>query len=370
MAEQLEVNSSTDLLKDFLSQDDETSDLTPKDNIIDGGVNDSETITTNNEIDIISQLPDDLLSDDENTKNTESTNDNESNDNSTNDASSDSKYSFKALASVLSEEGLIDFEDKEDLEDTPEVLFESIKNTVNKEIQSYKDSIPEKAKQIIEFMEKGGDLDEYLTSVQKPFDIKTLDLENENHQEKVVREYLKLQEYTQDEIDETITDYKDSLILEKQAKVATKQITKAYEKREQFLIEKVEQEQLQKQEQYNTYISTVNNTIDSAESLAGLPIDKSKRLEFKKYLLQADKEGLTQYAKEVAENPVQTQLELAYLKFLKFDFTNAVKAGETAATQKFKNIFKSNETNIKTGKSVGETSSSELSAFEQFKKNK
>lgn len=366
MAEQLEVNSSTDLLNDFLSQGEDSIEPPKNDIIIDGGITETETITpANDTLDITNDLPDDLDIDSvegdevvtDDTVETEVT-------------STDSQYSFKALASVLSEEGLIDFEDSAELEDTPEVLFNSIKNTVAKEVQTYKDSIPEKAKQIIEFMEKGGSLDDYLNNAQKPFDIKNIDLTVESEQEKVVREYLKLQDYSPEEIEDTIKDYSESLILEKQAKVAAKQIDKYFDKKEQALLEQAEIENQARVEQYNTYINTISSTIDTADTLAGLPITAAEKTELKKYILARDKEGLTPYERDYAEDPIKTQLELAFLKYKKFDFSKAVKAGETQATQKFKDIFKNSETNIKTGKSVGETKTSSLSAFEQFKNSR
>lgn len=358
-----EINE--DFLSDFLSQQGGTTEEIEKnDIIIDGGTEDSETIETNDpslipnkELEITSELPDGFEAAEESNENDESV-----------ETTDKGQYSFKALASYLSEEGLIDFEDSDDLEDNEELFKQSVKSTIEKEITAYKESIPEKAKQLIEYIEKGGDVDSYLTKLQKPFDIKNVDLTSESEQEKVVREYLKNQEYSQEEIDETITDYKDSLILEKQAKVATKQLEKHYSKIEQSLLAEQEAIQEARKEQYSQYLSNVNTVIDNSDTLAGLPLTNKEKLDFKRYLLSPDKEGLTQYAKEVAENPVQTQLELAYLKYMKYDFSKAMKKGETLATQKIKNIFKANETTIKTGKSVNETSqeSDNLSAFRTF----
>ena len=358
--------TNEDFLTNFLSQQGEDNkEIEKNDIIIDGGIEDSESIKIedpslipNKELEITNQLPDDLETDIvDDVEDTKVDNDTDK-----------GQYSFKALASYLSEEGLIDFEDSEDLEDNEEVLKQSVKTTIEKEINAYKESIPEKAKQLIEYIEKGGDIDSYLSKLQKPFDVKNIDFDSEADQEKVVREYLKNQEYSQEEIDETISDYKDSLILEKQAKVATKQLEKHYDKVEQSLLAEQEAIQEARKEQYSQYLSNVNTVIDNSDTLAGLPLTNKEKLDFKRYLLSPDKEGLTQYAKEVAENPVQTQLELAYLKYMKYDFSKAMKKGETLATQKIKNIFKANETTIKTGKSVNETSqeSDNLSAFRTF----
>lgn len=362
MAEQLEVNSSTDLLNDFLGQNN--NDPIETSNINDDPNKDTETITTqtDNSLEFISELPEGFEETETETQDTEDENQPITQDNQSKD-----EYSFKALAGFLSEEGIIDFEDSDDLEDKPELLIESVKSTIAKEIQAYKEALSAKGKGIVEYLEKGGDIDNYLAQVQKPFDFAKVDLTSERDQELVVRENLKLQGYDPSEIDESIQDYKDSLILDKQAKLADKQVKKFYEKQEEAILQAQEQEQAQRLEQYQTYVSTLHNTIDTSESIAGLQVDGKDKLAFKQYLLAKDKEGYTAYERDLAENPVKTQLELAYLKFKKYDFTKAAKAGETAATQRIKNIFKQSETNNTSGKSVEEvTKTGQFDAFRSF----
>lgn len=375
MIETLNDSNSPDLLTEFLNQgsDAPTTEET-KGAITEIEQNNPkgvETIESNNNpgLDISTDLPEGFGEGEETTE--------EEDEDSTETTSSTEvaeqvetgEYSFKALANFLSEEGIVDFEDSEGLADTPEVLIESVKGTIKKEIEAYKESIPDRAKQIIEYLEKGGSLDTYLEAMYKPFDVTKLDLTSEGDQERVVREYLALQEYTQEEINETIADYKDSMILEKQSKVAAKQIQKYDSKREEEVVKRQELEQASRQEQYQTYVSNINTAIDSADKLAGLAITAKEKAEFKKYLLATDKEGFTQYARDVAENPIQTQIELAYLKFMKYDYSKAIKQGETAATKRIKDIFKRNETTIKTGKSIEEVADekSNLEAFSMFR---
>lgn len=358
MEEQLQVSNSPDLLNEFLGQNGEEQE---KPSIINDEPNkSSESIKPeiDNSLDFINELPEGFENDEEKeVKEKEETT----------EVKSQGEYSFKALAGYLSEEGIIDFEDSEGLEDNPELLIESVKGTIAKEIQAYKNSIPDKAKQILEYLEQGGSIDSYLSKVQNSFDVTALDLTNERDQEVVVRENLKLQGYDSSEVDETIQDYKDSLILDKQAKIADKQVKKYNAEKEEAVLASQEQEQAQRAEQYKTYVSNINTTIDTADSIAGLHVDTKDKLSFKQYLLGRDKEGYTAYERELAEDPVKTQLELAYLKFKKYDFTKASKQGETAATKRIKDIFKRSETNNTTGKSVEEVSGGgEFDAFRGF----
>lgn len=357
MEEQLVVNTSTDLLNEFLGQNN--NEPIDNSNINDDPNKETETIVPeiDNSLEFINELPEAFKEEppieEENNKQTET-------------PKSTGDYSFKALAGFLSEEGVIDFEDSDDLEDNQEVLIDSVRSTIAKEIQAYKESLSDKGKGIIEYLEQGGSIDEYLNKAQKPFDFSKIDLESEKDQEIVTRENLRLQGYEQSEIDETIQDYKDSLILDKQAKLSDKQVKKFYEKQQEAVLQNQQIEEAQRVEQYRTYISTINNSIDTSESIAGLNVDSKDKIAFKQYLLGRDKEGLTSYERDLQEDPVKTQLELAYLKFKKYDFSKAAKQGETKATQRIKDIFKKSETNNTSGKSVEEVSRSE-NQFEAFR---
>lgn len=362
----IEINSSEDLLNNFLNQN-ENPDVA----ITSEKEEDNTTIITEglktpdiDNLDIVSTAPDDLIVEEEVEQNI-------TEDKSVETIKSESEYSFKALADYLSDEGVIEFEDSDELEDSPEVLINSVKSTIAKEIENYKNSIPEKAKNLIEYLEKGGDVEKYIETISKPFDINNANLDSESDQEKIVREYLKLQGFEQEDIDETVQSYSDSLILETQAKVASKQLKKYYDKQEAELLKQQEQALEAQKQEYENYVAKLNTTIDTSESIAGLPISNKDKADFKKYLLAVDKNGNSQYAKDLAEDPIKSSIELAYLKYKKFDFTEAIKKGETEATKKLKNIFKSKETTIGTGKSIQEAVSKDaFAAFRGFAPNK
>lgn len=357
------INQDSDLFKNFVNDEEPDADLKITNEL--PIVTDITTeVDEDNELEITNVVPDI-----ETTKDNEDDDEEEVDKNTDGDSDIDNKdsYSYKAFAKYLNDEGIVDFEDNDEIEDTPEVLFESVKKTIQKEIESYKNSIPAKAKDIIEYLEKGGDIDKYLNTIQKPFDIKDMDLNSESDQERIVREFLRSQDYTPEEINEAVIDAKDSLLLEKQATLASKKLDKIFSKKEQDLLsEQSEQQELQKS-QYVEYINNIQNVIDTSTEMAGLPLSEKERKEFKTYLLAVDKEGKTQYQKDT-ENDPKTQIELAYLKFTKYDFSKAKRSGETEATKKLKDIFKKNEVTPKSAKEVvNENSDNDLSAFNIFK---
>lgn len=256
------------------------------------------------------------------------------------------EYSYKEIAGHLADIGLLD-ELEDDVEDTPEALELAVRKTVENSISAYKESIPDVGKQFLDYLEKGGDPYKFLETVNTNIDYKTLDLDDEDNQKLVLREYFKTQDWTQEEIDDAIADYEEGLILKKRAEKAVKDLEKIHSRRIQEL--QAEQEQIiaERVKQHEEYINTIKNTIHSSNQIAGLQITDAEKAQFEKYLLETDKDGLTRYAREIQENPIQTQIELAYLKFKKFDFSKVAKEIRTKETRNFKRKI------VETDKTVG-----------------
>lgn len=278
----------------------------------------------------------------------------------------DKEYSYKALASYLAEQGVIDFEDSEDVEDTPELLEEAVLNTAKNMVKEYKESIPEEGKLFLEYLEKGGDPKKYLKTLEQPLDFDNLDLEDISIQKKVVSELLKNQGYSDDEITESLQDYEDGLILEKQAKIASRKLEKIYSKQKEQLVAQQEAELEERNKALTTYINDIKNTINSSDSLGGLKVSGSDKKEFEKYLLEKDKTGLTQYEKDLQDNPTKTQVELAYLKFKKFNFKALANKVKTEETKRIKGLIKSKENTVK-GNSRKVESTEDKADFSAFK---
>lgn len=277
----------------------------------------------------------------------------------------ETNYSFKGIASYLDEEGVIDFEDSKDLEDNPELLVNLVQAKIDQQVTSYKESLPDVVAELVEYIEKGGDPEKFLKAVNKDIDLESLDLEDESNQELLVKEYLKSLDHTKEEIDELIADYKEALILDKQAKFASKKLEKIQESKKAKLIEEQEaiaQEQVKKVEEYK---SSVKELITGATELGGLPISKKEKEDFAKYLLEVNpKTGMTKYQEAISSNPKQTQVELAYLKYKEFDFSKVVAKAKTEVTKDIREkIFTKTESTPKGKTKISETEAN----FEAFK---
>lgn len=277
------------------------------------------------------------------------------------------EYSYKALASYLAEQGVIDFEDSDDIEDTPEIIEEAVLNTAKNMVQEYKESIPIEGKLFLDYLEKGGDPAKYIQTLEKPIDFDNFDLEDEGNQKRVIKEFLANQGYTSEEIDEEIKDYEDALILGKKAKTAANKLKGVYSKQKEALIAQQEQELKNRQKQVEEYIDNIKSTIESSNSLAGLSISKTDKKKFEQYLLGRDKEGLTQYERDLQKDPVKTQLELAYLKFKNYDFSKIKNQAITEETKRIKGVFKTKDTTVKgKSKEIKTDNTPDLSGFRKM----
>lgn len=252
--------------------------------------------------------------------------------------SEESGYNFKALASALAEEGVIDYEASEEDDNSIELISNAVTNTAKSMLEEYKESIPEQGRKFLDYLEKGGDPNKFFETISSS-KVTDLDIEDESNQKRIISEYLKLSDYSDEEIAETLQDYEDGLILEKQAKLASKRLGKIYEKEEEKLIKSQEESIKAEQKKFDEYVNTIKTSIDSADSLAGLKISKAEKKSLQSYILDKDKTGLTQWQKDLQENATQTQLELAFLKMKKFNFENITAKTKTDITKKYKSIF-------------------------------
>lgn len=313
--------------------------------------------------------------DDETPKETEEESDEEEEESEDNDEDgkdpvenedSEGGYSFKALANVLAEEGIIDYEDSEDEEDSLDVISKAVVNTAKNMLNEYKESLPEEGQKFLTYLEKGGDPSKYLEKISTT-SVLDLDIENEDNQKRIITEYLKKSDFDEEEIKEILEDYEDGLILDKQAKVAVKKLEKIYAKEKEALVERQEQELKQREEQYKQHIKSIEDTIEQSNDIAGLNISKADKKALKSYLLETDKSGSTQWAKDLKEGGVKTQLALAYLQMKKFNLDQLKKEAATKVTKKYKDIFDNKNTTVKgRSKKIEESEAGDISAFRSF----
>lgn len=277
------------------------------------------------------------------------------------------EISFKPLVEALAEKGILNYNSEEEFEDSDEGLENVIVNTIKAGIQEYKESLPEVVKELTDFIELGGDIGSYLQAKSNITTLENFDITSEENQEKVVRAFLKTQEYSEDEIDEAIKDYQDSLMLDKEAKRSLTKLKKLAEKEESELVERQRVAEEQQRKEYETYVANLKDTIMKSENIAGLKLNERDRKAFSDYLTKTDRNGETEYAKDLKKDYMNNSIALAYFKFKNFNFEDIEKKVEKKVTKDIKSkMFSKTTKTIKSSRRTPDEGSDNPS-FDAFK---
>ena len=219
-------------------------------------------------------------------------------------------------------------------------------------------------KKLHEFVKNGGDPKRFMEVYYNPIDYAEIDLEDENIQERAVRDLLEKQGYDAEEINDKLDNYKDSGILEKEAKMAKKKLSFLQEKDKETLLERQKEEIKAKEIQENEYWNEVKSTINKWDKIGDFPIAEKDKNTFFDYLNKKDREGLTAYQKDLMGDKAAA-IKMAYIQFKKFNIEDVKKSVKTEVTKKVKeSITKFNSSN-KSGKSkqVDEESANSYNKF-------
>lgn len=290
------------------------------------------------------------------------------------DSEEDEPSPFTNFAKFLDENGIADF-DEEDFEDSEEGLLKMVDKTVKKGVDAYKDSIPESAKKFLDYLEAGGDPKNYIEESKNLPNYEGLNedmLGKESVQKALVADWMKMQGYEDDEIQETLKDYEESGLLEKQSKRVHSKLVKKQKEYEESLIENQKKEKEEAIRKHEEYVENVRKTIEEAEDIAGIPISKKAKKEFSDYVTKVDKEGKTKLHQDIEADP-DAQLKMAWFMYNKFDFSKIEKKAKTKVSSKLRESLSNIDSSLKMkGKSKGKAKRSsdndelDLSGFKRL----
>lgn len=226
-----------------------------------------------------------------------------------------------------------------------ELQEEDYEQEVNKRLVSWaQDELDEDAKAFISFKKNGGKTSEFFSYLENRGDVvEDGDMEDENFQEKVVREQLKNEDWTQEEIDERVIYLKDSDKLEDFSKRYKKRLDEKLSKDEKKLQAQLEQRKAQDLENQKQYIDSIKDTLGKTTEVNGFKIpEKSKRkiLDYitkPTYKMQGGNK-ITEMQKAISESfkDPEKLILLANLYMNDFDLSSFERDIKTKQTTKFK----------------------------------
>lgn len=171
------------------------------------------------------------------------------------------------------------------------------------------------------FRLNGGNPKEFFAANETTTDFSSLDITEDNTkaQELVIATLLKAQGFSQDEIQETIEDYKDTNILFKQAKKALPKVVQMdTAKKEQLLSQQAAQKEAQDKQAREKW-EAIKSTIGTG-SIKGFIIPEKEKSEFYNWMsVPVEASGKSQRTLDREKMDTETMLAMEYLFYKKFE---------------------------------------------------
>lgn len=194
--------------------------------------------------------------------------------------------------------------------------FKSMEDVVNfmkevVDVNSTPQFANEEMEKLNEFISNGGDIREYIQTSAGEVDLDTVDLSDDKNQKAVISELLKEQGYSESRIKRSIERYEDAGVLEDEAEDAKELLAEIREKKSEKLLKEKQKAQEEAQKQQQKYIETVQDSVNSLESVRGIPISKEEKKQLMDYIFKPTADGRTKYQKDYLSDS-KNLIESAY----------------------------------------------------------
>ena len=345
-----EASETTDVTnmgrQDSVVEVDDDNNKTPDNQTGDSeDVKDGDDLTVGNDK---TEIPEHILN---NSKEEKETDDNQDNGNTTNDNnSSDTELSAEdvteaqqvsALFDAVGESlgwNMADFKDEE-----KPVTVEEFTQYLGKVVEH--NSVPQYADdriaQLDEYVKNGGKFEDFYQKQQETLSFDNLDLENEDNQKSIIRELLKHNGYSDEQINNKISRYEDADMLYDESNDALDRL-KVIRQQEIEESKKQQEEYARQQEEQNRqFFQSVQSDINNLSTIRGISIPKEDRAALYEYIFKVDQDGVSQYQKDFNKNLSKNLIESAYFT-MKGDslVSGAKRDGETSAAEKLRKIMR------------------------------
>jgi hypothetical protein len=318
---QIESNEPEELTPDDVLEEEEVEVEEQPEDILPGDPEEEED-EDEEELDVIEQ-PD---ADDEETEESE-------------EEDEITEFSFSPLVGDLIDEGVLDIEDIENYEDSPEGFRQAVTDTVNKKFEGLIKSLSPKAQRLIEIEQAGGEeAFEALLDLES-VDYNEIDLDDEDNQKLLIKNKLTVEGYTSEEIEERLQDLEDLNKLDKEAKIAHRYLSAKAEKEKEALVEQVKKDQKAREDSNAKSVEEFRDKVLGTAKVGGFEISKADRAKLYDYITKpVVKEKGTGRAMTQMEvdSTFENKLKQAYLQMKGYDYSSIEKKAATKVNLKVK----------------------------------
>jgi hypothetical protein len=256
---------------------------------------------------------------------------------------------FTPYAKLLKEEGVLPNLNMEEFDGTAEGLKTAMINEIVGAVEMYKETLPDRVKDLINNYEEGVPLEQLLKLDKEELQVLSLDedkiKEDISLQKETVRNYLKkTSKFSDKKIDNQIQYYEDSGELEEEALNAATELKDLLKTEKEQVVEQAKQKEKMMQDQARQELANLNKKIqDATEIIPGLKLnDKVKSELIKSMTVPAgkDKNGnpVNRIVAARMENPMEFEIKLHYLFEITkgfSDFSKLVEKGKKDTMKEF-----------------------------------
>ena len=256
----------------------------------------------------------------------------------TSEATSDTSNSpLRVFAEMQRDKGLIEFEDDE-FEDSEEFLLKKVKNSINSGITSYKDALPPEIKYLVDNYEEGVPFSELLQLASAQQEYESINPEyvksDPEIQKALVKDLLLRSGWSQAKVNQKVTRYVDSGVLEDEALDALNTLQDAQKIEKERYVASQKQENENKKAAYDKWLGDLKTHIDDKdEIISGIKLTPKQKKDLYSNITKVDREGKNQVLKMREKDP-EFDLKVAYLAtVLQWDFSAISRKSKTKATR-------------------------------------
>lgn len=267
----------------------------------DNALEDENVEENTEETDETDETEDETEDSEENSKESdESDDDQESNDDEDSEEDNEGDPLIKENFDYLKEQGALFLPDDYEFDGTEEGFQQALKDSqenLQKAVQNQIfEQIPnEKGKALFDYFMNGGeDIDTFIESM-KGTDVNNLDLEQEDNQKQVIRDFYKQKGFSDKKIDKLIERSEDSDELKEDAEEAAEELKTMKEKQQEEMKKEAQEKRAQQEKEAQQAQQELQKIVEQKEEIKGFPISKEQREQAIKDILEPsqDEEGNT-----------------------------------------------------------------------------
>ena len=233
--------------------------------------------------------------------------------------------------------GIFEYDEEKDYEDSLDGIKELVEDNKQAAIKTYKESLPEEGVRLLEHLNKGFSVDDFIADSNELIDFDAIDMTTEENQEMIVAYDLEQQGLNETEIAAQIEAFKSADLLEKFAGTSRTKLHAAQEheqkvKEEKRLLE-IETNKTRIEEEKAQFKAKVENT----REIKGIKLSENDATSLHDYITKpVGRNGETQFALDDAKNTDESRLFFAYLMQKGFDFKKLETKAKNKANFKLK----------------------------------